>query len=295
MQFYKKIHDITPIGFEQRGSFHIAVDDKRLEKFHKMVDANSWPSSALEIIEHDKASQYLPNSLAKEGLWMPLSAVISPCIAVNALVELGQTMGGKLCLNSAVQDLKEDDGSYHLFVNQEQHKFDKVVICNALQAKEYQFLKDITLKPVRGQVTVVNPDKKFSDFKTNLCFGGYMSRLSGKEYILGATYDRGDDQSDHRPSDDQSNLDYFNRYFEGRSKHLTVNRGRASVRTSSDDYSPYIGNLKNDSRLFVSLAHRSHGLTSSPLSAKIILNLIMSDKAYLYNNVFANIDANRVF
>tara|TARA_Y100001934_G_C12369267_1_gene785362 strand:- start:146 stop:1975 length:1830 start_codon:yes stop_codon:yes gene_type:complete len=275
LNFYKALQDIVDIGFDQRGSLHIGTDEKKVEKFHKMIEAANWPQSALEIIDSSDKINFLNN---KKALWMPLSAVIEPYKAVKALVNLAVENGAKLELNQDVHDIKLENDAYNIITEQDDFdSFDKVILCNALSAKKIDLVKDLILKPVRGQITKAKSKDNYFKLDQNLCFGGYLSQLKEDEFILGATYDRGDADDEHRAEDDLSNVDYLTRNFPELKDKFDIQTGRAGIRVSSEDYSPYVGgyNGADGSRIYLSLAHRSHGLTSSPISAKIILNSIM--------------------
>lgn len=290
LSFYKGLQGLEDVAFDQRGSLHIAIDDKRLEKFEKMVGAAGWPQSALRLVEPQEASELSGLPISRDALWMPLSAALNPqktvqFLCAHALITVNRSM--------QVQSLNHvEDKGWQL--NNQGPFYQNVVLANGMEAGNLlkPFTTDVPLQPVRGQVTNVSaPDMK--NLRVNLCFGGYVSRLEDGSFMLGATYDRDVNDDEHRVEDDQSNIDYFKRFFDQFGEEMAASGGRAGVRVSASDYMPIIGPVEGHKGLYCHLAHRSHGLTTAPLSSHFLADLILGRDAFLPKAIQSSLSPGR--
>ncbi len=263
-------HDI---GYDPCGSIHILHDEKKTKRFEKIIDNSGWPQDLLRIIDASESSELAGVPISYSSVYMKSSAKVSPVKLVAALLSHVDCY-----LEENIENWHKDEcGRYSLLSNTGRSfsGYDSLILASGYGARLMSHLQDLPiLKPIRGQVTYINAPDLARKLRLNLCFGGYLTSLDNENMVLGATYDRGDEQDDHRPLDDESNLNFLAQYFPSFVEHMKITGGRAGIRVTTEDYMPYYGRSRIDDGIYYSLAHRSHGVLSSQLIAYKILKQI---------------------
>lgn len=270
-------HDIC---YQQCGSIHLITDARKEKRFQKFQDNLGWGDnlSNLSILEVEEKVGF---SVEKQkALFMPLSARLSPIKAIAFLAKKADDV----YLNCEITSIVQDGQKERLFNDDKDlGAFDAIIIANGLSALKLCPSLNDQLSVIRGQITQIE-NKELAqmmrnNFSGNLCFGGYLSHLKDDQFVLGATYDRdvvqSDDLQDRKLEDDQRNLNYMKRMIGNVPGDTKVIDGRASLRVTTKDYMPLVEKVANNRALYLSLAHRSHGLLSAPLCAhKLITEII---------------------
>ncbi len=261
---FRELQAEHDIGYDPCGSIHILSDEKKRNRFEKIVLNAGWPDVLLRIISSEEATDIAGVDVPYESVYMPCAAKISPQKLVQAML-----LNIKCYMNTTIDMWEKVEGEYRLharngdvFVG-----YDHLVLASGIDGVKVAELDIPTLKPIRGQVTYLKSPKIAQALNVNLCFGGYLSVLDTETLVTGATYDRGSKDNQHRIEDDQSNLDFLAQHFPKLASNLEITGGRAGVRVTTEDYMPYYGFSKKDPTLYYSLAHRSHGVLSSQVSA----------------------------
>lgn len=129
--------------------------------------------------------------------------------------------------------------------------------------------RQLSINPVRGQITQVEATAATASLSQVLCYKGYMVPADNGLHCIGATFNRGDDGSDIRADDDSENLVSLKDCAQQPwAKDLTIISQRASVRATTPNHQPMIGRVQDNLYVFSGLGSR--GLTSAPLLAEIL-------------------------
>lgn len=129
--------------------------------------------------------------------------------------------------------------------------------------------QQLSINPVRGQITQVEATDATASLNQVLCYKGYMVPADNGLHCIGATFNRGDDRDDVRAADDTENLASLKDCAQQPwVDDLQVVNQRASVRATIPDHQPMIGQVQDNLYVFSGLGSR--GLTSAPLLAEIL-------------------------
>ncbi len=281
--FYSDLQDQDDIGYSQCGSIHVMTDERKEKRFQKFINNLGWGDNLVSLDEQETTEKLGFTVKDQRSLFMPLSARLSPLKTIEFLSSLADDV----CLNTEIVKIQTTDSGEELWSGNATSKksegvFDVVIIANGFSAKELCPELDTEMSVIRGQIThikntVLSKTIKHH-FSGNLCFGGYISHRKDDEFILGATYDRDvaqeDDIQQRNKDDDVRNVEYMKRMIGDGQGISEIIDGRASLRVTTKDYMPLIKQY-NDRKIYLSLAHRSHGLLSAPLSAHLLFKEII--------------------
>mgnify|MGYP005851416779 CR=1 FL=1 len=165
----------------------------------------------------------------------------------------------------------------------------------------------LPVRSVRGQTTDIPTSPALARLRAVLCHTGYIAPARNGIHSLGATFDIGDDDSRPRTADHAANLAELADAVPGWRDYLAgldpdTLSGRVSFRCASPDYLPAVGPvpdvasftrdygaLRDNARqtigrrgaylpgLYMSAAHGSRGLTSTPLAAELLAGMICGE------------------
>jgi len=173
------------------------------------------------------------------------------------------------------------------------------VIATGIQANNtMQGLQWLPLQTIRGQVSHIPSNEALAQLRTVICHDGYIAPAIAGQHCIGATFDIGDRDELLRAGDHALNLEKLAQALPqsgltaGAMEELS---GRVGFRCASPDYLPIAGPVpdyeafvtdysalrKNAKRvidrngsylpgLYLSTAHGSRGLTSTPLTAELV-------------------------
>jgi tRNA 5-methylaminomethyl-2-thiouridine biosynthesis bifunctional protein len=165
----------------------------------------------------------------------------------------------------------------------------------------------LPLRAIRGQTTQLPGNADLGRLRAALCHEGYIAPARAGNHCIGATFHLDDSDPQQRVRDHQSNLDGLARAvpaWQGmlQQQDPAALDGRVGFRCASPDYLPLVGpvpdrsaflrdfaGLRSNARLliplcgqylpglFLSTAHGSRGLTSTPLAAELLASQICAE------------------
>jgi tRNA 5-methylaminomethyl-2-thiouridine biosynthesis bifunctional protein len=135
-------------------------------------------------------------------------------------------------------------------------------------------LTDLPLEPVRGQVTFAATSAASRALAANLCYGGYIGAARNGYHAIGATFQRGQDDTMARTEDDAANIAGLAALLPDLAQGLAVTSARAAVRCAARDRFPVAGAVEASRGLYVSTAHGSHGIVTTLAAADYITDLL---------------------
>ena len=259
-------------------------------------------------ISADQASQLSGISTHHNGIHYPESGWIDPLAICRALTEhpsihfYGETK---------VSALQHHQSSWTAECHSSKDKTmtnsmtaDTLVIATGQISHQFEKTAWLPLRSMRGQTTTLPLSPASSTLKMAVCQRGYITPAHNNSHSMGATYAIKDDNPNVLAADHQTNIDNLLVMLSDNSpwrktlekQSTDALEGRVGFRCVAPDYLPIVGPipaaeifkqqfacLKKDAKqtpktmaaleegLYVSTGFGSHGYTTAPLAAEILL------------------------
>lgn len=175
-----------------------------------------------------------------------------------------------------------------------------LVLASGSATVDANWSRFLPLDAVRGQVSHVAASALSKPLKSVICYEGYLTPAHDGQHCLGASFERGRRDSQTSEREHQENHEKLARLLPTLAASLSPSgEGRVAYRLSCRDHLPIVGPLpdvdafKDDYRelprgfaashypsaryqrgLFAHIAHGSRGLTTAPLCAELLADLI---------------------
>ncbi len=310
----------------QAQGFHFAQARCGVLLCHDLAQLRKiWQNQPLsEDIAQWLGAEQIDNHWHTEGLLFSTAGWLSPPELCQAQWQAARAYGTQqLKLNCAVTRIQRTQGAWHLYQGQEKIATGELlVVANAYGAGRLLWNTPLTLQNVRGQVSHLSATSESLSLNRVLCSKGYITPAWQGIHCIGAIYDRNNLMPDVQESDNQKNLQQLSENFPAlaaalNSTHLRLS-ARSSLRCSSRDHLPLLGNLPNYSafmqyyqllnlgkrfaeypqrppfeNLYVNLAHGSRGLLSTALGAEVLAGHIHAEPLPCSSAVYQAIAAQR--
>ena len=273
------------------------------------TDALAAVMSGLEdfaqVLPAGDASQRIGIVQDHAGYWFPESGWLSPeavCAAVTShrnIVVLEHC--GDVALRREGLHWDAHVGGVSLATGQ------CAIVAAGYAGKTLQQLDWLPAQRIRGQITRLPASPDCSGLKAVLCHEGYMTPARGQHHIIGATYDIGDMEPACRAKDHRHNLNrlakavpQWHTYLDSIDEREL--NGYVGFRYASPDYLPMVGpvpdlaqfieqfsSLRKNAKsmpsrkgpyqpgLYLTTAHGSRGLVSTPLASEILASQICNE------------------
>jgi tRNA 5-methylaminomethyl-2-thiouridine biosynthesis bifunctional protein len=197
---------------------------------------------------------------------------------------------------------------------------DIVVISNANDAKYFSQTKHFKTQAVRGQISLLSATDTSRKLQSIVCSDGYLSPVVNGQHCLGATFssEKINLSLDDLNLDDQdhlTNLETLKIISEPLHQNLQENitGGRVSLRCTTSDYFPLVGELLDTNALkmspprptapidslpwltglYINIAHGSKGFTIAPLCAELLASLICNEALPVSTEIAVLLNPNR--
>lgn len=268
------------IDFNPCGALHLINDEKKQIRFSKMIE--SWTNAGLEMemLRAKEASHVAGVEISKDALYLPQSGYVSPK-KLCAMYAKGVEIQFDVVRDPAVKP--QDDALFK--------DADAIILACGPALREFEGVKHLPLGAVRGQVTKLVATPESEALKCNICYGGYVSKAHDGAHMVGASFQRWLDHSDVIDQDDEDNLSKLAENVPSLSNDFETVGHRASVRTTSRDHFPIVGQLSD--KLYISTAHGSHGILSSLMGAKVLAAMITGAKPVFGDDVISALSPSR--
>ncbi len=288
------------------GALHLLDNWDDTADFERTV--TSLPSLA-RYLDASASAAVSGLELCPAGLFFPNSGWIHPPALCRALlahpnIEVREHCGTLQPVQEA-QHWQVFDGSGKLL-----QQTQVLVLATGFASKCVPQTNWLPLQKIRGQVTHLPSQGTLQALRTVLCHEGYLPPARGGQHCLGATFDLRDEDTQLRPDSHQFNLDKLSDALgldlDLQSPDLDKLEGRVGFRCASPDYLPIVGPvvdhqhllssfgfLRKNARqsspihgrfhpgLYITTAHGSRGLTSTPLAAELLASQITAEASPL--------------
>ena len=309
---FLKTLNLSPADFNVCGMLQLGFNPRELARIQK-VAAFFESEAFVKYVTAEQASVLAGIELMHDAIYFPNAAWVNPQPLCQRLID-HENISAKASIS--INKLLKNNDLFEVYSNDKLiEKADIIIIANANEAKNMGLSLPIKTQAVRGQVSIVNASAMSTPLKLIVCSDGYLSPASHAQHCLGATFstdamDLSIDELDH-----QANLVRLKSYSMGLYENLKDNicDGRVSLRCSTSDYFPLVGELLEGSALisrpprpnatatslpwikglYINVAHGSRGFTSAPLCAALLASFICHDNLPMPDELAGLLNPNR--
>ncbi len=299
-------HEKLTNSFNRCGVLQFAVNEKEAAEQKSLIDQQLWPNNWLQTVSAKQASELSGIPCHVGGLLFPKSGWIQPYALCH---QQCQHPNIKIHFSQSVEQLIFNENHWYLLDEKlnELNKTSVVVIANAMDALKFSQTKNLPLRPMRGQVSLLPSTQASEQLKTVLSYEGYTTPAQNSWHSVGATFSPNDVDYSIRMQDHKMNIDLLQQHFPEFHQYLfensnTLLQGRVGMRCQTPDYLPITGPVANEDffienyaalrtghahqklssghywpGLYVSLGHGSRGLTTTNFCAEIIASELDQD------------------
>ena len=299
------------------GVLQLAVSDKECARQQSFIKNNAL-GDIIVAVNRQQASEIAGIDIEYPGLFFKDGSWVYPKHWCAALV---QHENIEVCYHTHIKTLEQTAEGAWQAQPSEGPSFTArvVVVCNALQAVDFEMLSFLPLKGIPGQVSQV--DAAELTLNTILCGTNYVAPTLNGQLSFGATFRINSSDLSETEADHVKNLHNLQLSFPGVAQQLTGTEaisGRTSVRCSTQDYTPIAGpicdankfkrefsELSKNKRwqfykhapflkgLYVNLGHGSRGLTSAPICAELVASQINDEPLPMAKKLAQIVNPNR--
>lgn len=291
--------------WHQSGLIQLAWNSKEQDKQARFVQNCSFPESFIKHVDSKECSIHSGLEIPYSGLWFPKCGWLDPAQYSGYMLdhEYIQTK-----YNSKVDEIRFDAvlGLWQVVCVGQTLSAENLVIANSNHAKDFEQLKHLPSKPIRGQVSRIK-NKRLRSSKAILCGEGYLCPASDRWHSFGATFDLDNNTPEVTLSDQAENISTLNKWLPNWLDNMIVEealaqdsfQNTAGLRCTTPDYIPIVGPAPDYSamietfaglrvganscnrefghylpNLYVNIGHGSKGLYTTPISAELIKSYI---------------------
>lgn len=283
-----------------QGSLRLEKNTGELNKLLARLDEMGLDTNTVIKADHTDLLKQLPNTAA-QALFYPSAGWVSPGEWISALLNDVHFMG-----EHELTGLHYEEPEWKLhFKTGKTIPADVVILANAQGTIALEQCRNLPLDVRKGQVTLVKGNV-IPEPPCPISGSQYAIPLPGDQLLLGSTFDHiKRDQWQNRvftsQDADQRNINSFNHLYDISKNGLKIKSSRAALRCISRDHWPICGRLQQSRLservykqnrkpeslqeedllpgLYISTAHGSRGLVSSPLCGEIIASQIAGEPA----------------
>lgn len=292
----------APRDGELCGSFQQSDDSREMAE---LGDALRELEDLALVLDRDQANTVLGIDQPSAGYWYPRSGWLRPASVCQALLARDSI---RVLENCGAVELRTEGGRWHAIAGGTTLAAAECAIAapgtGATAMPQFQWLP---LQAIRGQTTQLPAVPEFAGLRAALCHEGYIAPARTQWHCIGATFDLNDGETAPRPGDNRINLSRLANAVPAWRDALdgleadTLD-ARVGFRCASADHLPVVGPapdlagflrefgaLRTNARLdipvagphlpglYISAAHGSRGLTSTPLAAELLASLICAE------------------
>jgi len=268
-QAFARAHDLyaaTAGAVIATGALQLESGEKDPSRFDRIAASGLFEAGTVHRLDAAASSARLGEPTAAGGLVFDEAVVLDPAAVLSAW------LAGARMLDAQVTQLERNGAEWRLLdaAGAEIARVD--VVCLASGAQTAALAPEITLSPVRGQVSAAAADPR----PPAAIWGGYVIPTR-TGLLFGATHDRGQSSTAVLAEDHARNLDQLRETRPALAESLAPERleGRASLRAVTPDFLPLAGAVDGPEGLFVLSGLGSRGFCAAPLLAEHLAAAVM--------------------
>lgn len=263
--------------FKKTGVIRPAMDQKIARRMQENLESTVWPQNWVAWLNHNEIEERFPKLentdgglLVKEGYTIAIPEYL------KALADFLKKKDAHIIehKNFELANLKsspDESSNWSISFSDEEKEIivNDLIVTAGVKTKEFDFLNDLPLIPVKGQVSIYECEHEFP-YDSAVSALGYFATLDDKTLVAGSTYEH--KFSHEKP--DEFGVEYIsNRLFrvmphlKGKIKLIDQWTG---VRASTPDRMPIVGPHPNIKNCFVFAGLGSKGLLYSGIISEMI-------------------------
>ena len=292
----------APSDGELCGSFQQSADT---DEMTALCESLRGLDELAQVLDAAQANDLLGIDQTSAGYWYPRSGWLQPAAVCRALVAREHI---RVLENCGAVTLHAEDDAWHAQANGGTlARATCAIVATGTGTTVLAPLQWLPLQPVRGQISQLPTAPPFAGLKAVLCHDGYIAPPREGQHSIGATFTPGVDDANPRSSDNYDNIAKLAAAVPAWREALealdpAALSGRVGYRCASPDYLPTVGPapdlpafletfaaLRKNARqaissrgsylpgLYLTAAHGSRGLTSTPIAAELLASLICGE------------------
>ena len=282
------------------GLIQLARNEDEACKMQRIGERFEAAKELCQQIDSTTASRLSGMNIHDTALYLPQSGWINgPAFCAHLIKSSGANLKNHTRVQTIARHTQANKQSFLLYSEQEElGEFDAVILCSAMGTLAFPEADWLPVRPIRGQISLLNNQPETRDLKTVLCQETYLTPVYQGLQSVGATYDLDTDTSELKDEDHQTNLTDLQKLL-GLDIPIDVDiqtlQGRAATRTTTPDYLPIVGSLpslngfvdqyqlwrKDRKRaipephdghkgIYLNLGYGSRGYTYAPICAELL-------------------------
>jgi len=327
-RYYQQL-SATGVDFDHQwcGVSQIGYDAKSQSKIDSILSAD-WPPSFVVGLSAEALTAACGVSCAFSGLSYPQGGWVNPGQLTQALIRQAEQLGLQCHYQHRLTTLDYRDQQWQLsFEQQATQRHSTVILANGHTLAQLPQTATLAVYGVRGQVSHIPTTPALTPLKQVLCYDGYLTPVNPatQQHCIGASYQRGDLQTDYRQDEQQQNRDRLVACLPNEAWPQTVDisdqQARQGIRCATRDHIPMVGAVADYAvtlatyqdlpqqrqqgteiisapvhpDLFMLGALGSRGLSSAPLAAEILASQIFAEPLPLDSETLAALNPNRLW
>ena len=304
--FYRELFDAGKLTAQKDGDLCGSFQQSdNASEMAELGDALAGLEELAQVLDSQQAAQVLGIEQPSAGYWYPRSGWLCPGSVCKALVNHPAI---HLIENAGEVNLRYRSSLWQAVAGRKVlAQANCAVVATGPQAKAMQQFQWLPVQTIRGQITRLPESEAFENLRAALCHEGYITPARDGNHCVGATFEINDGNPAPLESDHQHNLARLAAAVPAWRDSLesldpATLEGRVGYRCASPDYLPVVGpapdlpgfledfgtlrrNAKHSvanrgrylSGLYISSAHGSRGLASTPISAELLASMICKE------------------
>lgn len=284
------------------GNLQLVADEEELAALAPLL---AQVEELASVVSRRAASERCGQDVPSGGFWLPGSGWLHPPAVCRALL---QHPGIHVAEHCGDLGLRREDGLWRAVAGDSViATADCAVVAAGTGCPALPGLDWLPLRRIRGQTTLLPGAALPGQLRSTVCDEGYIAPARDAQHCIGASFVLDFDDLELKPCEHRGNLERIARMLPAWREALAAVdvralRGRVGVRCASPDYLPLAGPVpdvaaftaqyaalrRNAKRaigepgayvpgLFLSAAHGSRGLTSTPLLAELLASQICAE------------------
>jgi len=325
--FARRLYDQLPVQYEHSwsGVLQLGWDEKSAAKIDQMLKM-ALPDALAHGVDQQQAEALANLPLGCGGIFYPQGGWLSPAELTAAMLARGEEQGLRIHWLHRVTDMTYQEGSWTLqFADSAAVRHHAVVLASGHALTDFSLTEQLPVYAVAGQVSHVPSTPGLDALQTVLCYDGYLTPISPQfgTHCIGASYRRGETESDYREADQQENRTRLLHCLPESpwAKQVDVSAGEAriGVRCATRDHLPMVGSAPDYAatlaqyqdlpaqraqngdiadaphypQLYLFGALGSRGLCSAPLAAEVLAAQLAGEPQPLDAATLAALNPNR--
>lgn len=231
------------------GLLEVSYKDALLKRQRQFEQHRAWPTTLIHGVNQQQANEISQLPLNMEGLFMPNAGWIRPPSLVNALFDAANATGRlRVHTQKTIKHIKQlENNSWQLSTHNDNFNTNILIFCGGAEGIKLDYIEQLPLSSVRGQVSNVTATEQTNKLSTVLCHKGYLTPQNKGVHCIGATFQKNSFDVMAKSEEDEFNLNMLHQCLPGLINWNMddVRASKARLRCMTPDHLPMVGAFPN--------------------------------------------------